>query len=164
MRNIILIIVMLIIAQSCNERVQKTPVTRSNLDVEGVVVVRENGEDVEIVGELAGFEPNHFFAFHIHETGDCSSEDFSSAGGHYAPNGNLHGSPTSGEAHKGDLGNLRSDSQGVVKINITVENSALGDSKKSLSDKSLIIHERKDDFTTQPSGNSGARIACVAIN
>lgn len=117
---------------------------------------------IHIVADVTGLTPNQKHGFHIHEYGDCSADDASSAGAHFDPSGFLHGAPDSATRHIGDLGNLEADSKGVAHydridkvITFTGANSIIG--------KSLIVHEREDDFTTQPTGNAGARIACGVI-
>lgn len=117
---------------------------------------------IHIIADVTGLTPNKKHGFHIHEYGDCSADDGSSAGAHFDPSGFLHGAPDSATRHIGDLGNLEADSKGVAHydridkvIAFTGANSIIG--------KSLIVHEREDDFTTQPTGNAGGRIACGVI-
>lgn len=123
---------------------------------------KETGKrGIRIVAQVEGLTPNQQHGFHIHEYGDCS-DDGTAAGGHFNPSGFLHGSPDSPTRHVGDLGNLQADAQGVAHyeridkvIDFAGPNSIIG--------KAIIIHAKADDFTTQPSGNSGARIACGTI-
>lgn len=109
--------------------------------------------EAEIFGlpETGSLDIPDFYGFHLHETGDCS-DGFTKAGGHYNPNGQLH------PHHAGDMPSLRS-SDGYAWL-------AFYDSRLKLYDiigKSVIIHKDEDDFTSQPSGNSGEMIACGVI-
>ena len=163
MKNLIAVSALVAIAASCSTQMKKKVQTTNGADINGLVTLRENGSDVRIRGLLTGFEPDGAFGFHVHENADCSGKNFKTAGGHYAPNGHKHGYPDSELSHKGDLGNLVSDSEGVVRIDKIVENTSLADSGKTLKGQALIIHAEADDYTSQPSGDSGARIGCVAI-
>src|SRR5690606_25924262 len=113
---------------------------------------------VEATGLSAGMH-----GFHIHETGDCSAPDASSAGAHFAPQGNPHGSPTMEEPHHaGDMGNIRADDNGVAMVQLTFDTLSL-ESPNSIVGKAVIIHAQVDDLQTQPSGNAGDPVACGVI-
>ena len=84
-----------------------------------------------------------------------------SAKGHFNPQGKPHGQPGSG--HAGDLPMLQADQAGRAKLNVTVEGISIGQGAGNIVDRGLIIHADPDDFKTQPTGNSGARIACGVI-
>lgn len=116
---------------------------------------------VHIVADLEGLTPGDH-GFHIHEFGDCSAPDASSAGGHFNPSKKPHGSPNTVERHAGDLGNITADANGKAHydridevIELNGENTIIG--------RSIIVHAKADDFTTQPTGNSGSRVACGVI-
>ena len=118
---------------------------------------------VQVTAALNGLTPG-VHGFHIHENGDCSAPDASSAGGHYNPAGTPHGAPDNApdQRHVGDLGNLVADAQGVAAydridtvIHLTGPSSILG--------KAVIVHADADDFVTQPSGAAGVRVACGVI-
>jgi len=116
---------------------------------------------VHVIAEVRGLTPGRH-GFHIHEKGDCSSADGTSAGGHFNPTGAPHGGPDSQERHAGDLGNLEADETGVARydridmvLHLTGEHSILG--------KAVIVHAGADDFSTQPTGGAGARVACGVI-
>jgi Cu-Zn family superoxide dismutase len=100
--------------------------------------------------------------FHVHDKGDCSAPDGSSAGGHFNPTGAQHGSPTSAAHHLGDLPMLVADDKGRVKLRDTQNLLAL-DGPNSIIGKAVVVHAQADDFQTQPAGNSGARVACGVI-
>ena len=109
---------------------------------------------------VTGLKPNQEHGFHVHEKGDCSSGDAMSAGGHLNPSGKPHG-PPSGEHHAGDLPALKADGAGSATIDTRVRGLAGGPSE--FAGKALVVHLSPDDYTTQPTGNSGARIACGVI-
>jgi superoxide dismutase, Cu-Zn family len=103
---------------------------------------------------------------HIHEIGDCSAKDASSAGEHFNPAHLTHGDPNPSRHHMGDLGNIivQPDGLGVLELIIPKE-SANPDviQWKDIIGKSLVLHANRDDLSTQPSGKSGGRIACGII-
>jgi len=104
-------------------------------------------------------------AVHLHEKGDCSAADASSAGGHWNPTMKPHGKRGSGTAfHKGDIGNMTVGNDGKGTLNLTIEGWSIGGADSTnVVGKSVIIHEKADDFTSQPSGNAGGRISCGVI-
>lgn len=104
-------------------------------------------------------------AVHLHEHGDCSAEDASSAGGHWNPTMKPHGKRGSGSAfHKGDIDNMRVGDDGKGTLNMTIEGWSIGGpDSTNIVGKSVIIHEKADDFTSQPSGDAGSRISCGVI-
>ncbi len=134
---------------------------KSGSEVVGAVdfIVVENG--LRVVANIGGLAPGKH-GFHIHEKGDCSAHDGSSAGGHFNPFNKKHGGPDTAERHEGDLGNLEADQYGFAYYDNVIEGLKLnGD--YSIIDKSVVIHEGEDDLKTDPSGNSGARIGCGLI-
>ena len=101
---------------------------------------------------------------HIHEKGDCSSGDGLSAGGHFNPAQQAHGKFGDSKAHHlGDLPSLDADTQGVATIDFVSKNLTLDRGSNGILGRSLIVHNDPDDYTTQPTGNSGARLACAVI-
>ncbi len=133
--------------------------TRGNTAA-GTVWFIADGADVRIRGRVSGLTPNQEHGFHVHEKGDCSSGDGMSSGGHYNPTGKPHG-PPSGEHHAGDQAALKADGAGNATIDSRVRGLAAGPTE--YAGKALIVHASPDDYTTQPTGNSGARIACGVI-
>lgn len=115
---------------------------------------------VRVIASIEGLTPGKH-GFHVHEKGDCSAPDASSAGGHFNPTGSPHGAPTAPPTarHAGDLGNLEADANG--KANYDRVDSMLV--YESLGGLSILVHAGEDDFVTQPSGNSGARVGCGVI-
>jgi Cu-Zn family superoxide dismutase len=127
----------------------------------GTVWFMADGADVRIRGRVTGLKASQEHGFHVHEKGDCSSVDAMSAGGHLNPTGKPHGPPT-GEHHAGDLPALKADAAGNATIDSRVRGLAGGPTE--FAGKALVVHVSPDDYTTQPTGNSGARIACGVIS
>jgi superoxide dismutase, Cu-Zn family len=128
--------------------------------VMGIVKMVEEGDSLHITGEVSGLVPGSLHGFHLHEFGDCSAPDGTSAGGHYNPEGHFHAGPKSRIRHFGDFGNLKADKLGVAHIDIVVPAS------RGLSlayGRGLVLHAGPDDEKTNPSGNSGPRIACGVV-
>ena len=108
--------------------------------------------------------PPGVHAVHIHEFGDCSAADGSSAGGHWNPMGHNHGKWNQAPFHMGDLGNVTADEYGNGAISITTSLWTIGTGlEDDIVGKSIVVHATADDFVTQPTGNAGGRIACGVI-
>ena len=108
-----------------------------------------------VVADIRGL-PNSetsFFAFHIHESGDCQGSGFPNTGGHYDPEEKVH------PLHAGDLPPLLSDNGRAYSQVLTSRFRV-----RDIIDKTVVIHAGPDDFTTQPSGNAGKKIACGVIH
>jgi Cu-Zn family superoxide dismutase len=116
---------------------------------------------VRIRAEIDGLTPGKH-GFHIHEFGDCSAPDGASAGGHFNPSGHEHGAPGSA-AHAGDYGNLEADAKGHASLNVVSTSISLDQGAQGVVGRSVIVHASEDDLKTQPTGNSGGRIACAVI-
>ena len=129
----------------------------------GMVHFTQSGDKVLVSGEVRGLKPNADHGFHVHEKGDCSSPDAMSAGGHFNPTGSKHGNHDAGEHHAGDLRMLKADANGVAKFNYESSTISVGSGVTDIVGKGLIVHRDADDFWTQPTGNSGARVACAVI-
>ncbi|MCX6120122.1 MAG: superoxide dismutase family protein [Ignavibacteriales bacterium] len=130
--------------------------TKGN-SVHGVVTFEAGEKGVRVVANLIGLKPGTH-GFHIHEFGDISSEDGSSAGGHFNPTGMPHSMPMSANRHAGDMGNIKADEQGNVHLDY-IDPVIKLNGPNSIIGHAVIIHEKEDDFKTQPTGNAGARIA-----
>lgn len=108
--------------------------------------------------------PEGTHAVHLHETGDCSAEDASSAGGHWNPTGAAHGRFGENGFHLGDIGNLEVAADGTGKLTFSTEHWSIGGGGDTdIAGKAIIVHTSADDFNTQPTGNAGARIACGVV-
>jgi superoxide dismutase, Cu-Zn family len=138
--------------------------SKSNSTVTGTASFVEKNGKVTFVAKIAGLTPGAH-AIHIHEKSDCSAADGSSAGGHWNPTFKKHGKWGVGEYHKGDIGNFTADEKGNGTITLTTDEWCIGcgDQTKDILEKGLIVHQGTDDFTSQPAGNAGARVACSAI-
>ena len=121
--------------------------------------VVENG--VRVVAEISGLAPGKH-GFHIHEFGDCSADNGTSAGGHYNPMGMQHSMPMSDKRHVGDLGNIEANKNGVAKLDYVDPMLKLGGAMSILG-RGMIVHEKEDDLKTQPTGDAGSRLACGVI-
>ncbi len=137
---------------------------KNNSGVVGSAVFIEKNGKVTFEASLSGLKPG-IHAIHIHEKSDCSSPDGSSAGGHWNPTFKKHGKWGVGEYHKGDIGNFITDEKGNGHISLTTDEWCIGcgDQTKDILGKGLIVHQEADNFTSQPAGNAGARVACSAI-
>lgn len=103
-------------------------------------------------------------AVHLHENGDCSAPDATSAGGHWNPTSEDHGKRGENDFHSGDIVNLTVGEDGIGNLEMEVEGWSIGGSEESnIINKAIIIHADPDDFKTQPSGAAGSRIACGVI-
>jgi len=136
--------------------------TRGNT-ASGTLRFVQNGDKVQVTGEVKGLKPGAEHGFHVHEKGDCSSGDGMSTGGHFNPTGTAHGQHGHGTHHVGDLPSLMADAQGVAKVNFTSTTLTLNAGTTGIVDKGLIVHRDPDDYKTQPTGNSGPRVACGVI-
>ena len=107
---------------------------------------------------------NKSVAVHIHEHGDCG-DTAKNAHGHWNPTGAQHGKWGSASFHVGDIGNVKLDKDGKGKFEVETDLWSIGggDEKKNILNRSIIVHGGVDDYTSQPSGNSGTRIGCGLI-
>ena len=131
--------------------------------VTGMATFTQTGETVMVHIEIKNASPG-LHGVHIHEKGDCSSPDGKSAGGHWNPTNVAHGKWGEGEFHLGDIGNIDVGEDGIGVIELSTELWEIGTgSIYDVVGKGMIVHADPDDFTSQPSGNAGARIGCGVI-
>jgi len=130
-------------------------------EVKGTVTVTAVESGVRVVAEISGLKPGEH-GFHIHENGDCSAHDGTSAGGHFNPTGAPHGAPDAAESHVGDLGNIMADASGNAHLDRVFSKPALT-GEDSIIGHAVIVHGGRDDLESQPSGDAGARVACGVI-
>lgn len=138
---------------------------KSNSSVSGNAVFKEENGMVTLTAIIEGLEPGKH-AIHIHEKADCTSDDGSSAGGHWNPTAQPHGKWGDAKGyHKGDIGNFTADENGNGTITFSTDQWCMGceDNTKNIIGKSLIVHAGADDFTSQPSGAAGTRVSCAGI-
>lgn len=132
-------------------------------DVRGRVTFTATDGGVRVVADLEGLDAG-MHGFHVHEFGDCSAPDASSAGDHFAPQGSPHGSPDdpAAERHVGDLGNIEAGADGTARYDRTDTVLTLS-GPNSIVGKAVVVHAGQDDLASQPSGDSGNRLACGVI-
>ena len=128
----------------------------------GTATFTQVGDKVRVHAVVTGLKPGQEHGFHVHEVGDCSSGDGMSAKGHFNPFGKPHGKGA--ERHAGDMPNLKSDIKwGKAKLTVDLDVITLKPGPASIIGRSVIVHAQPDDYTTQPTGNAGARLACGVI-
>ena len=125
-----------------------------------VLFIRESG-GVRVVADITGLTPGKH-GFHIHEKGDCSAPDATSAGGHFNPAHTQHGGPATTPRHAGDFGNITANEAGVAHFD-TVDANLKLEGESSIIGRAVICHGKADDLTSQPAGNAGPRVACGVI-
>ena len=132
-------------------------------NVRGTVNFYETPKGVRVVAKVTGLTPGQH-GFHVHEKGDCSTPDGSSAGGHFNPTGAKHGGPMDVERHAGDFGNITADGSGNAKADF-VDSRISFDGPNSIIGKGVIVHANPDDLKSQTPtpGNAGKRVACGTI-
>jgi Cu-Zn family superoxide dismutase len=137
--------------------------TAGNLTSGMVVFIQGDADDeqIRVIGKIANISPGPH-GFHIHEVGNCTTPDASSAGAHYNPTGAQHADRISTVRHIGDLGNLVAAEDRTAEFDFYDEQIEL-QGPNSVIEKAFIVHAMEDDLTTQPAGNSGDRITCGII-
>ncbi|OBQ52019.1 superoxide dismutase family protein [Tamlana sp. s12] len=140
--------------------------SKSGSHVSGTIVFTEINNTVKMMAEFEGLKPNTVHAVHLHETSDCSAHDAKSTGGHWNPTNTKHGKWGDVQGyHRGDIGNFTADENGKATINFETDEWCIScqDTTRTINGRGIIIHEGKDDYKTQPTGDAGARIACGAV-
>jgi Cu-Zn family superoxide dismutase len=133
--------------------------------VSGRLLIDAIDGGVRIHGELGGLGRNGVHAIHVHERGDCSAADASTAGAHFNPDGVAHGRAGTPPHHLGDMDNLHANAQGVAKVDLHLHDVTLGSgAANDILGRAIIVHANPDDYTSQPTGNAGARVACGVID
>lgn len=130
----------------------------------GEATFSETDGGVVVEVRVTGLAPGGH-GFHVHDKGDCSAPDATSAGGHFNPTGKPHGHPDKSDHHLGDLPMLVADASGTAVLKTKVHGlSVSGAGAGNVAGRGLVIHAGPDDFSSQPAGNSGARVACGVIS
>jgi superoxide dismutase, Cu-Zn family len=135
-------------------------ISAAGSSVKGELTVSNEGDAVHITGDITGLMPGKEHGFHVHEFGKCELPNFESAGAHFNPTKAPHGE------HLGDMPNAKADENGHASIDAIVKGPNLVDkdgAPGAIIGKALIVHAMPDDYKTQPSGGSGARVACGVI-
>jgi Cu-Zn family superoxide dismutase len=135
---------------------------RSGSTVSGTVSFQAVGQKVRVEASVAGLTPGEH-GFHVHEVGDCSAADATSATGHFNPAAKQHGHHGGAERHAGDMPNLVADSSGKATFSAELDMLSLTEGPNGILKRSVVIHADPDDFKSQPAGNSGKRVACGVI-
>lgn len=136
--------------------------TRGNTTA-GTVRFEQHGHHVMVFARVTGLKPNQEHGFHVHDKGDCSSGDGMSAAGHFNPLGKPHGHHSGSERHAGDMPNLKADANGVAEARFHMSGITVGSGATDIVGRGLIVHANPDDYTSQPVGNAGGRLACAVI-
>lgn len=134
---------------------------RNGSRVSGVVNFEMTAAGVVVRAEVKGLKPGSEHGFHIHEFGDCTAVDASSAGSHFNPMQKPHGGVAGDMRHVGDLENLVADKKGVAKYERTFSEASLPFSQ--ITGRAVVVHEKIDDLKSQPAGDAGKRIGCGVI-
>jgi Cu-Zn family superoxide dismutase len=151
-------------AQSTAKQAVANLASASGSLVSGKIMVTPMAGGVHLTGTVGGLPANSTHGFHIHEKGDCSAADASSAGPHFNPSAAPHGKAESGAHHAGDMDNVVANAEGVVNLDIHVSGVTLGGgASNDIAGRALVVHAAPDDYTSQPAGNAGARVACGVI-
>lgn len=152
------------VATSTAQQAVAVMASASGSRVSGKLTLAPMGDGVHISGEVGGLVPNTQSGFHVHEKGDCSAVDATSAGGHFNPATSAHGRAGTPTHHAGDMDNITSDAGGVAKVNVHLRGVTLGGgAANDIAGRAVIVHAAPDDYHTQPTGNAGARVACGVI-
>ena len=139
-----------------------TVVPASGSNVKGSVYFKKMKGMVEVVVDVSGLTPGSEHGFHIHNFGNISAPDGTSAGDHYNPSGHPHGLPDAEVRHAGDFGNLKADDTGKAVKSFTIDDISLAGKMNPIIGRSIVIHAKKDDGG-QPTGNAGPRIGVGVI-
>ncbi|MBI2219260.1 MAG: superoxide dismutase family protein [Candidatus Rokubacteria bacterium] len=133
--------------------------------VVGTATLAEVSGGVRVLVDARGL-PSGLKGVHIHAVGRCEPPGFTSAGGHFNPDGKTHGFDDPEGPHAGDLPNMAVGADGVGRLESMNERITLAPGPESVLDadgSAIVVHAAPDDFKTDPAGNSGARIACGVI-
>lgn len=136
---------------------------RAGSGISGSITFHSMAGGAHVEANVQGATPGTH-GFHLHERGDCSAEDFSSAGAHFNPTGSEHGAPGTAAHHAGDLGNIEIGADGTGELSVHSTQLAIAEGANAVIGRAVILHEGPDDFVTQPTGNAGGRIACGVVS
>jgi superoxide dismutase, Cu-Zn family len=129
--------------------------------VSGTVTFTKVADGVRVAAHITGLKEG-LHGFHVHEFGDCSAPDGTSAGGHFNPSGSPHGGPHDAVRHTGDMGNVTAGADGVATLEY-IDSRVAFEGPNSILGRGVIVHANADDMKTQPTGNAGGRVACGVV-
>lgn len=136
---------------------------KDNTTLAGTATFSGEKGKVSVKVDLTGAPPGEH-GLHIHEKGDCSAPDATSAGGHWNPGAHDHGAPGATNSHLGDIGNITVKADGTVSHTATNPLWEIGTgTDNDVKGKAVVVHAKPDDLTTQPTGDAGDRIGCGVI-
>ena len=128
----------------------------------GEATFEQVGSKVRVAIFVQNLKPGQQHGLHIHEVGDCGNQA-ENAKGHFNPFGKPHGSPKGTEHHAGDLPALDANKRGRANVQLDVDLITVDTGPSGIVGRSLVVHAKPDDYISQPSGDSGDRIACGVI-
>ena len=169
MKTTLITVAVAVLLAGCQTSAQTGPRATAKLEptkgntASGDATFEQRGSRVRVVIVVQGLKPGQEHGIHIHEVGDCSSGDGMSTKGHFNPFGKPHGNPSGPERHAGDLPALKAGTDGRARIDIELDIITVTAGSASVVGRGLVVHADPDDYKTQPTGNSGARIACGVI-
>lgn len=152
-------------AQAARNEVQVVTMRNAVGKSIGNITVKDQGPGVVLELHLHDLAPGEH-AIHFHLLPNCEGSDFKAAGAHFNPDGRKHGFDNPEGHHAGDMRNFTVGANGKVKASVEDPDVTLKDGPRSLLSNggvSIVIHAKADDYITDPSGNSGDRIACGVI-
>jgi len=136
---------------------------KSGSNVSGKVIFTQlSSGETRVEATIQNATPGRH-GFHLHEKGDCSAADATSAGGHFNAAGNPHAGPADPARHNGDFGNIEIGADGKGKMTMTTNMLTVLPGPNSVVGKAVIFHDKEDDLKTQPTGNAGARFGCGVV-
>lgn len=147
-----------------SDRLAQATLQLANGQPAGTAQVLSNGSQVNVTVSLTGISPG-VHGMHLHTTGSCEAPEFTSAGGHLNPHSRQHGTENPAGSHLGDLPNVTIGSNGTGTASATLHGTR-DEVLAQLFDAdgtSIVVHASADDYRTDPSGNSGGRIACGVL-
>jgi Cu-Zn family superoxide dismutase len=153
------------VAGDARAQTANAPLVNAEGEEIGTVTLTQMEQGVSVFAEAEGL-PAGTHAFHIHETGDCQTPDFQSAGGHYNPEEHQHGWNNAEGHHAGDLPNVQVPDDGAISIEYFTDAITLGEGDNTVYDddgSAVVVHEGEDDYESDPTGEAGGRIACGVI-
>lgn len=165
--SVLLLAFLLVAFVSCSTKKNSAKAaiqSASGSNLTGEALFEESDDGVKMTLTVKNATPGTH-AVHLHESGDCSAGDATSAGGHWNPTHESHGNRAAGGSfHRGDISNMEVGPDGTGKLEITIKDWSIGgDENTNIIGKAVIIHADPDDFVSQPAGNAGARIGCGVI-